>query len=337
MNCIMHIHMQKPRFIDMFCGAGLFSAAAVDAGMEPVLAIDLSQDAIGSYNANVGPVGVVGSVLDPRQLPAADVLIAGPPCQGFSTLGRQDPLDERNRLSMAVPDWAAGCGASVVVIENVPPFLRSAHWADLAAQLIGLGYSIQTWELEAADFQTPQLRRRSFTIASAVGELCRPEPVGRRISVREALAKPVASVDPLHSWPIPKGIAAERIALIPPRGDKRDLMRLAPELCPPSWQSVGCQATDVWGRVDQDRPANTIRCTFQNPSKGRYLHPSEDRCLSLREGARLQGVPDDWQFVGKPYPVARQIGNGVPIPLGFAVMKSVMGVFEMKDEAQLAA
>src|SRR3546814_15981226 len=92
-------------------------------------------------------------------------------------------------------------------------------------------------------------------------------------------------------------------------------MRLAPELCPPSWERVGCQATDVWGRIDPDQPSNTIRCTFQNPSKGRYLHPIENRTLSLREGARLQGVPDCWPFAGRPYPVARQIGNGVPVTL----------------------
>ena len=127
----------------------------------------------------------------------------------------------------------------------------------------------------------------------------------------------------MHVWPIPQGIAAERIMLVPPRGDKRDLMRLAPHLCPDSWTKVGCQATDVWGRIDPDRPANTIRCAFQNPSKGRYLHPTENRTLSLREGARLQGVPDHWQFVGEPYPVARQIGNGVPIPLATAIARAV--------------
>ena len=103
-------------------------------------------------------------------------------------------------------------------------------------------------------------------------------------------------------------------------------MRLAPEICPASWAKVGCQATDVWGRMDPDKPANTLRCTFQNPSKGRYLHPTEDRVLSLREGARLQGVPDDWTFVGKPYPVARQIGNGVPVPLARAVATQVMAL-----------
>ena len=78
--------------------------------------------------------------------------------------------------------------------------------------------------------------------------------------------------------------------------------------------------------MDPDKPANTLRCTFQNPSKGRYLHPTEDRVLSLREGARLQGVPDDWTFVGKPYPVARQIGNGVPVPLARAVATQVMAL-----------
>src|SRR3546814_3824078 len=79
------------------------------------------------------------------------------------------------------------------------------------------------------------------------------------------LCRPILAGDIHHSWPIPAGVAAERIALIPPLGDKRDVMRLAPELCPPSWERVGCQATDVWGRIDPDQPSNTIRCTFQNP------------------------------------------------------------------------
>ncbi len=97
------MHMQKFTFVDMFSGAGLFSAGAMSTGMTPVLAIDLAKEAIASYNRNVAPVGVVGSVLDLRDVPPADVLIAGPPCQGFSTLGRQDPKDARNKLALAVP------------------------------------------------------------------------------------------------------------------------------------------------------------------------------------------------------------------------------------------
>ena len=319
----MHMHMQKFSFVDMFSGAGLFSAGAMSVGLEPVFAIDLAKDAIASYNRNVAPVGVVGSVLDPRDLPLADVLIAGPPCQGFSTLGRQDPKDERNKLALAVPDWAARCGAKVVVVENVPPFLRSLQWRQLERAFKRLGYMVQTWELEAADFETPQLRRRAFTIASKIGPAVQPEPVGSVRTAGEALAAPIATGDPMHRWPTPVGIAAERIAIVPVNGDKRDIMATRPDLCPPSWVRVGCQATDVWGRIDPTGPSNTLRCTFQNPSKGRYLHPSENRCISLREGARLQGVPDDWVFEGRNYPVARQIGNGVPIPLAAAVAGAV--------------
>src|SRR4051794_8611940 len=120
--------MQHLTFIDMFSGAGLFSAGAVAEGMQPILAIDVSKDAVASYNHNLPPVAVVGSVLEARVLPAANLLIAGPPCQGFSTLGRQDPLDQRNELALVVPDWARRCGADVVVVENVPPFLKSLQW-----------------------------------------------------------------------------------------------------------------------------------------------------------------------------------------------------------------
>lgn len=318
----MHMRMQ-PTFIDMFSGAGLLSAGASAAGMRPVLAVDLSKEAIASYNRNVAAVGEVGSVLEPRTLPQATALLAGPPCQGFSTLGRQDPLDVRNELALVVPDWADRCGASVVVVENVPPFLRSRQWSELSAAFRTGGYEVFAWELEAAEHGVPQWRRRSFTIASRIGRIDAPAPCDRFLSAGPVIAAPVAPGDPMHVWPTPKGVAAERIALIPPGGDKRDVMRVAPDLCPPSWAKVGCQATDVWGRLVPDEPANTLRCTFQNPSKGRYLHPTENRTLSLREGARLQGVPDDWTFVGLPYPVARQIGNGVPIPLATAVMSAI--------------
>lgn len=315
--------MQAPTHIDMFSGAGLFSAGFVDAGFVPLLAIDLSKEAVASYNRNLPAVAVAGSVSGFDAIPQADVLIAGPPCQGFSTLGRQDPLDIRNGLALEVPRWAEASNASVVVVENVPPFLASPQWRELADALRALGHDVTTWVLDAVEHGAPQLRRRAFTIASKIGTVTQPPPLTRRISAGEILARPVEADDPLHTWPTPKGIAEQRIAIIPPGGDKRDVMRLAPSLCPPSWAKVGCQATDVWGRVNPEAPANTIRCTFQNPSKGRYLHPTENRALSLREGARLQGVPDDWTFVGRPYPVARQIGNGVPVPLARAVALAV--------------
>lgn len=307
----------------MFSGAGFFSAGMKAAGFIPILAVDLDPNATASYRRNVMPCAVSGPVESIEKLPRTDVLIAGPPCQGFSTLGRQDPLDVRNQLSLHVPEWAKRTRAKIVVIENVPPFLNSPHWRKVRNALVELGYDVDTWELDAADYRTPQRRRRAFTIASKVGPLRRPKPSFKWLAAGPVLAAPVDADDPMHRWPTPVGIAAKRIALVPPGGDKRDITARAPHLCPPSWVKVGCQATDVWGRIVPEDPANTIRCTFQNPSKGRYLHPTENRVLSLREGARLQGAPDSWVFEGRSLPIARQIGNGVPIPLARAIGKSI--------------
>jgi DNA (cytosine-5)-methyltransferase 1 len=111
--------------------------------------------------------------------------------------------------------------------------------------------------------------------------------------------------------------------VIRPGGDKRDVMRYAPELTPPSWWRLRCQVTDAWGRMEWDRPSNTIRTALQNPSKGRYIHPEQHRVISLREAARLHTIPDGWRFAGSPKQVARQIGNSVPPSLGRAVARAV--------------
>ena len=94
----------------------------------------------------------------------------------------------------------------------------------------------------------------------------------------------------------------------------------------------------AWATFSPGTATHRVRYTFQNPSKGRYLHPVENRCISLREGARLQGVPDSWVFEGRSYPVARQIGNGVPMPLAAAVAKVVAtAVTSAKAPAAAAA
>lgn len=316
------------KFGDLYAGAGLFSYGMQSAGFEPAFAVELSSDAANSYRRNISDCVINASAETVQFADSVDLLIAGPPCQGFSTLGRRDPLDVRNDLCLAILPWVDRVEPKVVVVENVPPFVRSAHWAQLAAGLRSRGFSVDVWELDAADYGTPQLRRRAFTVASSIGTIAPPMKAEARATAAEALFERAIDVcDPMHYWPTPSDLAFQRIALIPRNGDKRDIMRLAPDLCPPSWKQIGCQATDVWGRINPSEPANTIRCTFQNPSKGRYLHPEENRVISLREGARLQGVPDNWVFEGRPYPIARQIGNGVPIPLAKAVGDAIYKAF----------
>lgn len=317
------------KFGDLYAGAGLFSSGMKSAGFTPGFAVELSTDAAQTYRENLSDCVINASAAEVYDVGTVDLLIAGPPCQGFSTLGRRDPLDVRNDLCLAILPWIDRVEPKVVVVENVPPFVRSTHWAMLAEGLRARGFEIDVWELDAADYGTPQLRKRAFTVASTIGPIARPVPAASKVSAGSVLFDvSLDADDPMHYWPTPSDLAMRRFSLIPPNGDKRDLLRLVPELCPPSWRQIGCQATDVWGRIDPTVPANTIRCTFQNPSKGRYLHPFENRVISLREGARLQGVPDDWIFAGKPYPVARQIGNGVPIPLGTAVGRAIYDAFE---------
>lgn len=317
---------QSIRIGDLFCGAGLFSAAFETQGARSVFAYDLDPHAIQSFRHNVGGHAAVREIDGRTENTEVDILIAGPPCQGFSTLGRRDPKDARNGLCLHIPRWAKDTNAKVVVIENVPPFVASPFWIKMTQNLRSQGYEIAVWELDAADFGTPQIRRRAFTIASRLGLPNAPSPT-RRKSAASVFTKAVPAHDPMHVWPESSPLAKARFALVPPRGDKRDILRKRPDLCPPSWAKLGSNATDVWGRLDPRNPSNTLRCDFQNPSKGRYLHPTKHRVLSLREGARLQGVPDHWRFFGHRTAITRQIGNGVPLPLGRQVAKQVLALF----------
>jgi DNA (cytosine-5)-methyltransferase 1 len=250
-----------------------------------------------------------------------------------------DPTDARNRLALEIPKWAKALGASIVVIENVPRFLDTPTLRTLAAALKRQGYDIQMCALDASAFGVPQLRERAFTIASRIGpvQIPRSSTASPRTFREVVLDHATRKNDPMHIWPEPSALALERFRVIPRNGDKRDVMRLRPDLCPDSWAKISGEATDVWGRVNPDAPSNTLRCTFQNPSKGRYIHPFKHRVLSLREGARLQGIPERWEMCGERYPIARQIGNGVPVPLARAIGRSLLRTLEGERAAPLKA
>jgi DNA (cytosine-5)-methyltransferase 1 len=324
-------HKNRANSVELFAGAGLLGAAFKEAGFHATLAVEADPRARATYQANVGADALSNDVRHVHKGIPCGILLAGPPCQGFSTLGKRDHHDERNSLSLCVAEWSKECRPDVVVVENVPPFLESRYLKLLKRRMRAQGYESTQWILNAADYGAAQLRVRAFAIFSKIGLPERPvATVQRHSTVAQAFSglplKPDANG--LHVAPTPSELAMARFRLIPPKGDKRDVMQRAPELCPPSWMRIGAQATDVWGRVDLDAPANTLRCSFQNASKGRYVHPTENRVLTLREGARLQGIPDSWEFHGDRMSIARQIGNGVPLPLGRAVARSVASLFD---------
>ena len=299
--------------VDLFCGAGLLSAAFRKNGFEPVLALDVDPYCVRSYNANIAPVAEHGSVARIRSV-RGRLLLSAPPCQGFSTLGRRDTRDERNALCRHIPGWAEATRASVIVVENVPPFLESTYWRRMTKRFEALGYEQVVWVLDAADYGAPQRRERAFTIASKIGLPRQPKP-GRSRTVDHVFDR-ISRGDPMHAWPEPSDLALRRFKRIPPGGDWRDVYRRLPDECPPSWTRLGVHATDIWGRVKLRTASNTLKSRFQNPSLGRYIHPSLHRVISLREGARIQGIPDEWLLHGHREAVVRQIGNGVPLQLG---------------------
>ena len=314
------------RLVDLFAGAGLLSYAFRTRGFNISMAVESDPRAARTYHRNVGAHVICADVrrLVPRG--HCDVLVGGPPCQGFSTLGKRYQADPRNQLALQFVRWAAALRPRCVVVENVEPFLRAQVWRHLAAGLEDLGYTVTTHSLNAADFGAPQRRRRSFTIASKVGAISiQRQAEYRQRTVREAWEGLSATPDGSnwHYSPTPSVVARQRMRLIPPGGSKRDLMGVAPHLCPPSWWRSRVELTDVWGRLRWDQPSNTVRTCCNNASKGRYIHPDQDRVISLREAARLQSIPDEFVFEGYPIDVARQIGNGVPPALGCAVATGV--------------
>src|SRR5690242_2927415 len=215
-----------PRFADLFSGAGLLGYGFAKAGCRPVYACDLDSDAISSYVRHVSPDAEVRSVTSIKTDIRCEILLAGAPCQGFSTLGPRNPRDERNRLCLSIADWAVITRARIIVVENVPPFLESSHWKQLRCRLVALGYETTEWLLDACDYGTPQRRIRAFAIASKVGLPQKPRRLRAPRKAGEILSNlPFAATDPLADVPRLGPIAAQRISLIPPGGDWRDIMR----------------------------------------------------------------------------------------------------------------
>lgn len=328
-RCSAMRESRKPSVIDLFAGAGFLSHAFTAEHFRIVRAVEMNAAAAQSYRCNIGDHIEISDVRSVEPAGNCDVLIGGPPCQGFSTLGSRDKNDPRNRLSMTMATWAESLAPKVVVIENVPSFIKSYFWLKLKRRFNQMGYDVTSVMLNAVDFGVPQVRIRCFAIASRVGLPDLTFPVrDKYITVREAWEGLPKKPDGKngHYAPAPSGIALARMRVIPSGGDKRDVLLNAPELAPPSWKRVGVHATDVWGRMVWNEPSNTLRTALLNPSKGRYIHPVQDRVISLREAARLHSIPDEWRLVGTPYQVACQIGNGVPPLLGRVLAKSVMSL-----------
>ena len=170
------------KLIDLFCGAGGMTLGFKQAGFEPVFAIDADREAIETYRLNFGDHAICGDIRGVTEFPRADVVIGGPPCQGFSRLGKQThgrPTStsyEGNDLWRDYMRCVAEVRPKVFVVENVPDFFKHFAWSGIKSEAKKLGYDLAHDVLHAADYGVPQKRKRAIIIGSRIGKPVLPQP-----------------------------------------------------------------------------------------------------------------------------------------------------------------
>jgi DNA (cytosine-5)-methyltransferase 1 len=355
------------RLIDLFSGAGGmtlgFAKGESARSFSSVLALDNDAAAAATYAANFGDHAITGDIeawVEAGDIPAADIIIGGPPCQGFSLLNKKRSGDERRALWEPYLEVASRSGARVFVMENVAELFRSPELQNIKQRADEHGFSTIEAILNAADFGAPQTRKRTVVIGwrrdllpdgIAMPEQthfvnAEPGANNRWVTVRDVISDlpkmpkgteigKIAPLD-LHFGRNPTELSRKRYRKVPEGGNRFDLQRNAPELTPGCWIRKTSGGTDLFGRLWWDRPSVTIRTEFFKPEKGRYLHPIEHRPITHREAARLMGFPDDFKFTGTKTEIARQIGNAVPPALARAIAKAVLKGLHAAEREQAA-
>lgn len=285
---------------DLFAGAGGITEGFRQAGYRPVAAVEFDRWAAATYAANFGNhilVAPIESVTVGRrrgellwrstsahgearylETPPVDVLVGGPPCQGFSPLGRMTDWerdDPRNALWKHYVRILKVVRPKVFVVENVPELLRSGEYEQLRRTVGSLGYEVVSGVLNASHYGVPQSRRRAIVIGSRVGTPSLPPAIALRATVRDAIGDLPGKPDGvnLHLPRNPTKQSLDRYKCIPPGGNRFDLVRKRPDIAPKCWLQKTSGSVDVFGRMQWDKPAPTIRTEFLSPRRGATCIP----------------------------------------------------------------
>jgi DNA (cytosine-5)-methyltransferase 1 len=331
--------------LDLFSGAGGMTSGLKAAGFRVLAGIEVDSVAAETFQVNHPDIPVIQA--DIREIQPAEalqvnrfekgiltLLAACPPCQGFSTIRTRNSYshveDDRNDLVLEVLRFTRALRPLVVLMENVPGLRRDSRLDKLQASLEIEGYSLQGSPriLNVSDYGIPQNRRRLVLIASRIGRVPFPEPLSPKRTVRDTighLAPPGKTGDRLHDLPERRSEHVKRIIAAVPKdgGGRLDIPRHLRLDCHVNFEGF----KDVYGRMAWDKPAPTITGGCHNPSKGRYLHPDQDRNITLREAALLQSFPAGYWFSlarGKAH-VASMIGNALPPPFVEAHARNIAG------------
>jgi DNA (cytosine-5)-methyltransferase 1 len=376
--------------IDLFSGAGGISLGLANAGFRVLLASDFSEACAATHRRNMPDVPFITA--DIADLTAEDVfaatglasgeldlLIGGPPCQGFSILGARQPDDPRNGLISQFFRIAEGLRPKVLVIENVPGLATlngGIYMQEIASGFRRLGYRANCAELLAAQYGAPQMRWRMFFVGvrddtelqlpsfpavthgrRGIGELVPNRTISADdmagfLTTREAIAD-LPSVAAGHenrdydrapktafqcamrdgAESLANHYAArmapvnlERFRHLKPGQDWRDLPY---DLLPPGMRrALRKDHTRRFRRMTWEGVPRSVITRFRDPKSGEYIHPEQDRTITIREAARLQAFPDWFVFEGTITSQYEQVGNAVPTLLARAMAQEVRRVLE---------
>lgn len=334
----------KVDVVDLFCGCGGLSSgfslySAIDPAFRHAGAVDINADAIATLSKNLG---VTAANLDVHNVATTKtgwreftnsldlrsgnslVVVGGPPCQGFSSHRTTiDGCEDLNGLVLDYVRVAAKLDADAILMENVPELVTERSWPYFQSardHLRRRGYKVRTRIYNFAGFGLPQERFRVVTIAMRK-PFAMPLPFLARDdyrTVRDAIghlpeiAPGIAAADdPDHLTAKHRRSTVDTIALVPKNGGRRPLDAGPDCLRRLANRNGRTGYDDVYGRLWWDRPSVTITGHSRNPASGRFSHPEQDRGISVREAALLQGFPVDYQFAGSFDSKFLQVGNAV--------------------------
>lgn len=358
-----------PTFVDLFSGAGGLSLGFKRAGWRSLLAVDIWRDAVSTYEHNFAPRWLeehnAGDLIErgrrtlvadlfeqsaKKEILAAlkgerpDWVIGGPPCKGFSTIGKRDRNDPRNRLVEEFADVVAMLEPEGFLIENVLGLKDMRFVAEVVKRFEAMDYTVVPAVLKAASYGVPQLRHRIIFVGSRRGlafrkpaERRKPEefttvwdaigdlPVlrpGERVAEYEAEAFTAFQHEMRAGSTHLQGHEASKhppelvraISFIPDGGNRT---HIPPEFQPPSGFH------NSYSRLNSQAPAVAVTQNMGKPSATRCVHPKQHRGLSTREGARLQTFPDWFHFQGGVVSQREQVANAVPPHLAEIIAKAL--------------
>lgn len=340
---------------DLFAGVGGFSQGFIKAGCEIAFAVEFDKEIAYAYKMNHPNTEVYADdicKLDIGEIkqrhPVIDIVIGGPPCQGFSQKGKRLSLDDpRNFLFKQFVRFVAAFKPKYFVIENVPNIITTSEGyfkKQIIREFCELGYDVCCGVLCASDFGVPQDRRRAVFIGQLEKlEVGLPIPNGSKTTIKEAIydlpfigsgeGKEVSKYDKVPFTEFQKELrgnedvlynhvatkhsraAIEKLKLIP-KGMGKEVL--------PKHLLTKSIYSGTWSRLLEDDIAPTITTRFDTPSSGRFTHPILNRCLTVREAARIQTFPDSFVFYGTKGSQMKQVGNAVPPKLAYVIANEIV-------------